>query len=93
VLTSSGDFCFTGITRANILRLCHSNHIPFHAGPFSLDEARQADEAFVTGTLGGVTPVRSIDGHPMTVPGAVTTHLRSLYAALLDSDAASAPRR
>jgi len=92
LLTSSGEFCFNGITRANILRLCQSNNIPVHAGPFTLDEAHHADEAFVTGTLGGITPVRTIDGHPMaTIMGPVTTHLRSLYAALMDSDAETAP--
>jgi branched-chain amino acid aminotransferase len=92
VLTSSGDFCFNGITRANILRLCQINNIPFHAGPFTLDDAQRADEAFVTGTLGGITPVRSIDSHPMaTIPGPVTTRLRALYTTLMDSDAESAP--
>jgi len=92
VLTSSGDFCFNGITRANILRICRINDIPFHAGPFTLDEAHRADEAFVTGTLGGITPVRMIDGHAMeAVMGPVTKRLRSLYAALMDSDAEAAP--
>jgi branched-chain amino acid aminotransferase len=92
VLTSGGEFCFNGITRANILRLCRLNDIPFHAGPFVLDEAQRAEEAFVTGTLGGITPVRTIDGHSMhAVMGPVTTRLRSLYAALMDSDAEAAP--
>ena len=92
ILTSSGHFCFNGITRANILRLCETNKIPFRAGPFTLDEAHHADEAFVTGTLGGITPVRSIDDHPMaTILGPVTTRLRSLYATLMESDAEAAP--
>ena len=92
VLTSSGDFCFNGITRANVLRLCQDNKIPFRSGAFTLDDAHHADEAFLTGTLGGITPVRSIDGHPMAaIMGPITTRLRSLYTALMDSDAAAAP--
>jgi branched-chain amino acid aminotransferase len=92
ILTSNGQFCFNGITRANIIALCHTNNIPLQIGDFTMDHAHTADEAFVTGTLGGVTPVRAIDGHPMpSTPGPVTTRLRTLYAALMDSDAAAAP--
>jgi branched-chain amino acid aminotransferase len=58
-----------------------------NAGDFALDHAQAADEAFVTGTLGGVTPVRALDGHVMAVPGPVTARLRALYAALMDADA------
>ncbi len=44
----------------------------------------------MTGTLGGITPVREIDGHVMrsATPGPVTTRLRDLYAELKDADAA-----
>ena len=38
-------------------------------------------EAFVTGTFGGIVPVREIDGRAVPqVPGPVTTNLRRLYA-------------
>jgi branched-chain amino acid aminotransferase len=90
VLSSSGEFCFNGITRANVVALCRDNGIGLLLGAFSPDEARSADEAFVTGTLGGITPVRAIDGHAMKhVGGPMVTRLRALYAALLDADAAS----
>jgi branched-chain amino acid aminotransferase len=92
VLTSSGEFCFNGITRASIIDLCRANNIPLQIGAFTVDQARTADEAFVTGTLGGVTPVCAIDDHTMpSTMGPVTTRLRALYAALMDSDAAAAP--
>ncbi|MEI9932536.1 MAG: hypothetical protein WDM89_18860 [Rhizomicrobium sp.] len=44
----------------------------------------------MTGTFGGITPVREIDGYtmPQTLPGPVTTRLRALYAQLKDADAA-----
>jgi branched-chain amino acid aminotransferase len=88
--TSRGDYCFNGVTRASVIRLCRENGVPLELGDFRLAEAHAAEEAFVTGTFGGVTPVREIDGHalPATLPGPVTTRLRALYAALKDREAA-----
>src|SRR3954452_13522632 len=62
VCTSKGDYCFNGITRGNVIALCHAHHTPIRLGDFTLDEAQGAEEAFVTGTFGGITPVRAIDG-------------------------------
>jgi len=89
VRTSKGDYCFNGVTRANVIRLCRDNAIPLVLGDFPVDDARSADEAFVTGTFGGLTPVREIDGRmlPLTLPGPVTTRLRALYEALKDAEA------
>jgi len=89
VLTSTGEFCFNGVTRARVIELCRSNDMPLHLGAFALDAARGADEAFVTGTMGGITPVRQIDGALMPAcPGPITQRLRALYEALKDADAA-----
>ena len=90
VCTSSGDYCFNGVTRANVIALCRENEIPLRLADFSLDEVHAAAEAFVTGTFGGVTPVREIDGYalPEVLPGPVTRKLRSLYAQLKDAEAA-----
>lgn len=89
VRTSRGDYCFNGVTRANVIRLCRDNNIPLELGDFLPDDPRTADEAFVTGTFGGLTPVREIDGVtlPLTLPGPVTTRLRGLYEALKDAEA------
>jgi branched-chain amino acid aminotransferase len=89
VRTSKGDYCFNGVTRANVIRLCRDNAIPLVLGDFPVDDARSADEAFVTGTFGGLTPVREIDGRvlPLTLPGPVTSRLRGLYEALKDAEA------
>ena len=51
-----------GITRGNIIRVCKENKIPVFERNFSLFDVYGADEAFVTGTFGGVTPVTHIDG-------------------------------
>lgn len=88
VRTSSGDFCFNGVTRANVIELCRANGIPIRLGNFRLEDAHGADEAFVTGTFGGITPVREIDGHvlPAALPGPLTRRLRELYADMKDRD-------
>ena len=81
VKTSSGRSCFPGITRAAVIGLCRQHAIPVLCGDHTLGEAYAAGEAFVTGTFGGVTPVRSLDGRGLPVPGPVTTQLAALYAA------------
>jgi len=93
VFTSAGAYCFNGITRGNVIALCRANVIPIDLGGFDLEAARSADEAFVTGTMGGVTPVAAIDGHAMTAsPGPVTRRIADLYEALKDADAADGAR-
>lgn len=90
VRTSTGDFCFNGVTRANVIALCRDEGVPITLGDFELDDVLAADEAFVTGTFGGLTPVREIDGQalPAALPGPVTARLRAAYEALKDKDAA-----
>jgi branched-chain amino acid aminotransferase len=91
IWTSSGEYCFNGVTRANVIHLCARHDIPMRIGNFTGLEARGADEAFVTGTFGGLTPVREIDGCvlPAALPGPLTARLRALYADLKDSQAAA----
>lgn len=91
VLTSRGDYCFNGVTRANVIALCEANGIPIRLADFTVEEARACDEAFVTGTFGGVTPVRALDGRdfPAGAPGPMTARLAGLYEALKDAEAAS----
>ena len=90
VHTSTGAFCFNGITRDNVIALARENGIPIRLADFLPDDVAKADEAFVTGTFGGVTPVREIDGRvlPAALPGPLTNRLRELYAKLKDDDAA-----
>lgn len=94
VWTSSGRYCLGGITRAKVLRLCRDNGISCREKDFSLTEVYGAEEAFVTGTLGGLTPVRSVDGRVLdgTLPGPVTARLQGLYAELMRADVAARRR-
>jgi len=89
VRTSTGEFCFNGVTRGAVIRLCDANQIPIRLDYFRLNDVHAADEAFVTGTFGGITPVRQVDGHvlPAGTPGAVTAKLRTLYETLQDEQA------
>jgi branched-chain amino acid aminotransferase len=96
VWTSTGQYCMPGITRANMIRLCQDNGIPVFEKSFSLYDVYGADEAFVTGTFAGLTPVREIDGrimrHPMTRgdwegPGPVWRKLSELYKTLARKEA------
>ena len=62
VWTSTGDYCMNGITRKKVIEICISNNIPIFEKNFSLVDVYSADEAFITGTLGSLVSVESIDG-------------------------------
>jgi branched-chain amino acid aminotransferase len=89
VRTSTGAYCFNGVTRRNVVALCEADGIPIRPGDFPVEDVRAADEAFVTGTFGGLTPVREVDGValPAALPGPMTQRLKDLYAALKDAQA------
>ena len=88
--TSTGDYCLCGITRGHVLHLARANGIAVHAHNFSLVEAYDAEEAFLTGSFGGLTPVASLDGRPLGDGGAgpVTRRLQALYAELVERETA-----
>jgi len=89
VWTSSGDYCLAGITRANVLRLCQENGILALQKNFSLTETYSAEEAFVTGTYAGITPVVEIDGRRISSGrGPMVERLQQLYGALIERDIA-----
>ena len=88
ILTSTGEFCFNGVTRAQVIDQCLRHGLPIRQADFFPEAARGADEAFVTGTMGGITPVRRIDGSEMPAcPGPVTRRVRALYETLKDAEA------
>ncbi len=88
VWTSTGQYCLNGITRGNILALCRRNKIEAFEKDFSLVEVYSAEEAFVTGTFGGVVYVSQVDGRVIGDGrmGATTRRLSALYGGLLDED-------
>ncbi len=88
VWTSGGEYNLPGITRALVLEVAAAAGIPTHEEPFSLTDVYDADEAFVTGTFGGLTPVHTIDGHTIGggQQGPMTIRLRELYDAAVAAD-------
>jgi branched-chain amino acid aminotransferase len=88
VLTSTGEYCMNGITRGNVIRVCKENHIEIYQKNFSLFDVYSADEAFVTGTFGGLTPVIKIDGRTIGSgkKGEVTKKLIAHYEDLIMSE-------
>ena len=76
-----------GITRKKIIFLCKENQIPIYEKNFSLVDTYSADEAFVTGTLGSLTPVKTIDGRIIEDKSnnKITQKLQSLYLQLTAS--------
>jgi branched-chain amino acid aminotransferase len=84
VWTSTGDYCMNGVTRAKVIDLCRENEIPVFEKNFTLYEAYGAEEAFLTGTFGGQTPVTAIDGKRIgTAERPMTQRIRELYQDLV----------
>ena len=80
--TSSGHYCMNGITRSKVIQVCQKKGIPVFERDFSLHDVYSADEVFVTGTFGGLTPVIEVDGQTIdseSVPGPLTQTLSLLY--------------
>ena len=88
VWTSSGAYCLGGITRGNVLQVCHENDIPALERLFSLTDVYSAEEAFVTGTFAGVAPVTSIDGRTIGTGerGPMVERLQELYQQFVHRD-------
>ncbi len=74
--------CPEGITRAAVLELAENAGLPVGQGDYTLPQLYNADEAFVTGTMGGLAPVLSVDGRNIPGPGPLTRKLTDLYTAL-----------
>ncbi|MET1412796.1 aminotransferase class IV [Roseibium sp. HPY-6] len=79
--TSTGSFSFKGLTQKAVIDSWRNTGNVVHEKDFTLAEAYSADEAFITGTLGGVTPVVRIDGRIIGsgAPGAVTLEAEKAY--------------
>ncbi len=70
-----------GITRTVVLELARAMDIEVVERPFTIAEAREAREAFLTSTSSLVLPVTTIDGRPVAngMPGSIATRLLEAY--------------
>ena len=88
VWTSTGDYCMNGITRLKVIQLCKKNNIPVFEKNFSLVDVYSAQESFITGTLGSLTQVLTIDGRNIGSSDdgwPITEKLRSSYKELINA--------
>ncbi|EYD72002.1 D-amino-acid transaminase [Limimaricola hongkongensis] len=70
-----------GITRAAVLRFAQEAQMKVEERAFTIEEAKQADEAFITSASTFVMPVVEIDGMTLGdgAPGPVASRLREIY--------------
>ncbi|ENZ83833.1 MULTISPECIES: D-amino-acid transaminase [Caulobacter] len=70
-----------GVTRSTLLEVIRESGVPFSEKPFTIAEAQQAKEAFISGAGSLITPIVQIDGVKLGdgKPGEVASRLRRLY--------------
>lgn len=70
-----------GITRARIRKLCKRHRIRYVEKMFRPGDVYKADEAFMTGSVKEIVPVRTLDGKKIgkAVPGLITTKISEHY--------------
>lgn len=76
-----GNEILHGITRAAVLAYAKSAQMTVEERPFTIEEAKDADEAFITSASTFVMPVVEIDGVALGdgTPGPSAARLRDLY--------------
>ena len=82
--TPTAKACPEGITRAAVLRLCSEFDIAYQVGDYPTTALYNADEAFCSGTMGGLAPIVEVDGRAIGSgqPGPTTAHLQIAYQQL-----------
>jgi branched-chain amino acid aminotransferase len=81
LLTPTLAACPEGITRRNVLEICHEHSIDCEVGDLSLTELYRANEAFCTGTMGELAGVTWVDGRRIGDGrvGPMTQRMSALY--------------
>lgn len=76
-----GNEILPGITRAAVMRFAREAQLDVEERSFTIDEAKAADEAFVTSATAFVMPVVGIDGVALGngTPGPISRRLREIY--------------
>ena len=71
-----------GITRRNLIQICHNNKIPVSEAPFTIRELMEADEIIITSAGALCVAVSEIDGKP--AGGKAQDILRTLQIASME---------
>jgi branched-chain amino acid aminotransferase len=79
--TSTGNYCLDGITRRKVLTIAAEEGMTVRERNFTLTDVYNAEEAFVTGTFAGLSPVREVDGRTIGDGrrGPIVASLQSAY--------------
>ena len=83
LLTPRTEFVLPGVSRAVVFELAQSAGLRVEETDLTPQQARDADEAFVTSTSFCICPVRSYDHillNRTSVPGPVTTELSAAFS-------------
>ena len=73
-----------GITRETVIELADEEDFPVRTGRYTLEDVRNADEAFLTNTTWEVRPIERLDGIEIG-GGPLTTLLSRLYDELVEA--------
>ncbi len=81
VTREASNAILNGITRLALLRLAENEGVELEERAFTVEEALQAREAFITSSTNFVMPVTRIDDQPVGNghPGLLTMRLREVY--------------
>jgi len=81
IITSTGQYCLNGITRSKTIEICKKNNISCHEKNFTFKDISDCEEAFVTGTFGGIVPVSTLENQSLqsTNKESITNKIRTLY--------------
>ena len=83
--TPIADCFLDGITRQTIITIARENGIRVHEKRIKLEDLKEYNECFVTGTAAEVTPVNQIDEFSFT-PGVICKDLIKKYSLLTNPD-------
>lgn len=81
-----------GITRGIVVELARASGVPVEERPILVEELKDAEEIFLSGTTTDVMPITKLDDHVIGTgnPGPITRMLQAAYAARI-TGAASRP--
>ena len=81
IITSKGKYCLNGITRSKTIKVCKENNIPCYEKNFTFKDVEDCQEAFVTGTFGGIVPVSILENKSLHSIDreSLTNKIRKLY--------------
>lgn len=84
-----------GITRAVVLELCRARGREAVQTPLSIDDLLDADEAFITNSGMGITPVIRVEKHDLAggTPGTITLDLARLHEEQVRTECGETPPR